>query len=257
MKLFDTHTHLYDEAFDEDREALIAAMPAEGVRKILLCASDLESSRTVAAMAAERSSEELSMIAAVGIHPHEATQLDDAALAEIAEGLAKPRVVALGEIGLDYYYDHSPRPVQREAMARQILLANACGKPVIFHIRDAWGDFFDVMRDARPDRANMHCWTGSLESVKRCLDMGMMISFSGSVTFKNAHNLREVAAYVPADRLLIETDCPYLTPVPFRGKRNDPIHVGLVARCLADVRQVSVEEIAECTWDNGTRFFGL
>ena len=254
MRLFDTHAHLDDPVFDEEREALLAEMPRQNVHKVLLCGADMESSRRVLELRL-RDVPGLEMVAAVGVHPHEAASLDDAALRELAQALGQPGVVALGEIGLDYYYDHAPRPLQREAMARQISLANQCGKPVIFHIRDAWGDFFDVVRETRPHRANMHCWTGSVESARRCLDMGMMISFSGSVTFKNAHNLREVAAYVPADRLLIETDSPYLSPVPFRGKRNSPLRVGLVAQCLADVRQVSLEEMAQCTWDNAQRFF--
>lgn len=254
MRLFDTHTHLDDEAFDVDRETLLQNLPLHEVTKVLLCGANMESSRRVMALQ-KQTCDALQMVCAVGIHPHDADTLDDAALEELRRMLQQEGVVALGEIGLDYYYDLSPRLIQQEAMLRQIGLANAAHKPIIFHIRDAWGDFFTSIQHCPPQRANMHCWSGSVESARRCLDMGMMISFSGSVTFKNAHNLREVAAYVPDNRLLIETDCPYLTPVPFRGKRNSPLYVGQVAQCLAQVRGCAEEEIAELTWENGTRFF--
>ena len=163
--------------------------------------------------------------------------------------------MAMGEIGLDYYYDAHPRSRQMEAMDRQWTLARRLGKPVIFHVREAWGDFLPWLR-SHPGDGVMHCFTGSRESARECLDAGLMIAFGGAVTFKNANKLLEAAAYVPEDRLLLETDCPYLSPVPYRGKRNEPARVALVAERLAQLRGVAVEALAGACFANACRVFG-
>ena len=163
--------------------------------------------------------------------------------------------MAMGEIGLDYYYDAHPRSRQMEAMDRQWTLARRLGKPVIFHVREAWGDFLPWLR-SHPGDGVMHCFTGSRESARECLDAGLMIAFGGAVTFKNANKLLEAAAYVPEDRLLLETDCPYLSPVPYRGKRNEPARVALVAECLAKLRGIAAEALAEACFANACQVFG-
>ena len=251
MKLFDTHVHLTDGRYDDDREALIAALPENHVLRCVTVGADMDSSAASLALA-ERYPEILR--ATVGVHPHDSDTLDDAAMEQLEAWLANPLAVAVGEIGLDYYYDSSPRPVQREAMDRQYHLAQKVNKPIVYHVRDAWGDFLPWLRQ-HPSPGIMHCFTGSCESARECLDSGLMIAFGGAITFNNANKLLDAAAYVPLDRLLIETDCPYLTPVPFRGKRNEPARVSFVAQKLAELHHVDVEELAERTFENACRVF--
>ncbi len=252
MRLFDTHVHLDDERYDSDREALIAALPGAGVERCVTIGADMNSSRAALALAARYPGQ---LRAAVGVHPHEAEQVDEENLAQLGAWLQDPMAVAMGEIGLDYYYDAYPRPRQMEAMDRQWILAKDLNKPVIFHVREAWGDFLPWLR-RHPGSGVMHCFTGSRESARECLDAGLMIAFGGAVTFKNANKLLEAAAYVPEDRLLLETDCPYLSPVPYRGKRNEPARVALVAERLAQLRGVAVEALAEACFANACQVFG-
>lgn len=252
MRLFDTHAHLHDARYDEDRTAVLERLKQEGVTRCALIGADLASSKAAVDLAQTWPG----FVASVGIHPHEAQEATEEGLSALRALAAQPCVRAWGEIGLDYYYDTYPRPQQVEAMERQMLEAQALNLPMIFHVRDAWGDFLPHVQ-SKTLRAVAHCWSGSRESAKVCLDAGMYVSFSGSVTFKNANHLREVAAYVPQERLLIETDCPYLTPVPHRGHRNEPAYVAHVASCLAEVRSVSVKALAETTFVNGCRFYGL
>ena len=252
MRLFDTHVHLDDERFDEDREALIAALPGQGVVRCVTIGADMASSAAAVALARRYPGQ---LKAAVGVHPHEAAALDEKALGQLKDWLGGEEVVALGEIGLDYYYDNHPRTLQIEAMLRQWALADAMKKPIVFHVRDAWGDFLHKVKK-RPGPHVMHCYTGSRESAQICLDAGLMIAFGGAVTFKNARKLLETAAYVPTDRLLAETDCPYLSPEPFRGRRNEPARVAWVVKKLAELRGVPEEELAEQCYENACRVFG-
>jgi TatD DNase family protein len=253
--LFDTHAHLEDERFDGDRERLIQELPEKGVAYVINVGSTLETSR----MSVELAAQYPFIYAAVGVHPHEVSQMsseDLDALEAIATG---DKVVAVGEIGLDYYYDFSPRELQREWFARQIDLAYSLGLPIIIHDREAHADVFDVLK-AKKDRilgGVMHCYSGSWEMAKDFMDLGLYISLGGPVTFKNAKRPVEVAQKIPLDRLVIETDSPYLAPTPHRGKRNNPAYVRLVAEKIAEVRGMTFEEIAEATLNNAKKLFKI
>ena len=256
--LFDTHAHLDDERFTYDggQEALIASLPAAGVRLCTCVGSDMRTSAQVVELARRYAF----LYAAVGVHPHEAKDFREEDVGTLARYLTQePKVRALGEIGLDYYYDHSARDVQREVFARQLDLAYELGVPACLHVRDAHGDMLELLRQRRGElpAGVMHCYSGSVESAKEYLDLGFYLSFAGPVTFKNAHKLQEAARFCPADRLLVETDSPYLTPVPLRGKRNEPAFVQYVAEVVAQLRGVSTEELADTAARNACRLFGI
>ena len=256
MTLFDTHAHLDDPRFDEDREALLLALREDGV--LCTCVgADMESSARALALA-ERCP---GIWAAVGVHPHEAKAFTEADVPRLTAWLAHARVVALGEIGLDFHYDLSPRPVQRDVFARQLALAHALDMPAILHVREAHGEVTDMLRAAHAASTLppcvLHCYSGSWESARTYLDMGCVISLAGPVTFKNARSLQEVAAKLPLDRLLIETDSPYLAPVPLRGTRNDPRNVAHVAACIAALRGMPVEALAEAAVRNALAFYRI
>jgi TatD DNase family protein len=199
--------------------------------------------------------------AAVGVHPHDARLFDEQAAERIGQlVLQSSRIIAWGEIGLDYHYDHSPREVQREVFVEQLRMARRAGLPVIIHSREADMDTVSILRaewTASRQGGIMHCFGGGMEMALSVLELGFMISFAGNVTFKKAENLRDVARRVALDRLLIETDCPYLTPVPFRGRRNEPARVVEVARCLAELHGMDVQEMGRITTSNFMRFFDL
>jgi TatD DNase family protein len=252
MILFDTHAHLDDERFEGDRDEIVAAMAREGIALCVTAGSDMDSSAASVALAGRHGG----VYAAVGIHPHEASSWNGGCARRLTELAAGPKAVAIGEIGLDYHYGHSPREIQRRALAEQMALAVSLGLPAVFHVREAWGDFLPLLRGPTPAGV-MHCFSGSVESARLCLDAGLYVSFAGTVTYKNARHLHEAARYVPADRLLVETDSPYLSPEPLRGRRNDPRNVRLVAARLAGLRGVSEEEIARVTLENGCRLFGI
>ena len=193
--------------------------------------------------------------ATVGLHPHEAS-----AGIESVKGFltGDPSVVAVGECGLDYFYEHSPRDAQREAFAAQIALAKEHGLALVVHTRDAWDDTFDILRvEGAPERWVLHCFTGGPAEARRGIELGAMLSFSGIITFKNAGDVREAAAICPLDRLLVETDSPFLAPVPHRGKVNTPAFVTIVGAAVADAAGVDVETVERSTWDNAERLFGL
>lgn len=253
--LFDTHCHLDDERFDGDREQILDDMQARGFMPCVLVGADMPSSRACRALAGTRPW----LVFAAAVHPHDAKAYDDASHAELEAMVEDPRCVGWGEIGLDYYYDHSPRDVQREVFARQLDAAAAHHKPAIFHVRDAHGEFTDILRAhrGRLPAGVLHCYSGSEEQAKIYLDMGFYISFAGPVTYKKAAHLKAVARMVPEDRLLIETDSPYLAPEPVRGKRNDPRNVRYVAEEVAALRSVPFEALAETTRRNGMRLFGI
>lgn len=254
-RLFDSHCHLDDGQFDADRETMIESMPAQGVAACLTCGSDVASSGASLHLASQHEF----IFAAAGIHPHEASKSKPDDLTAIERMLSEPKVLALGEIGLDFYYDFSPRDVQEELLSRQLDLAYRLGKPVVLHVREAHGAMLSLLR-ARQDRLPggvLHCFSGSAESAAEYEKLGFYISFAGSLTFKNAQKLQTAAMAVSLDRLLIETDSPYLSPVPFRGKRNEPGRVAEVCRFLAQLRGMAYEEMAELTFRNACRLFGI
>jgi len=254
-RLFDSHAHLDAPQFDEDREALLASLPEQGIAACLTCGSDVASSQASIALAEQHDF----IFAAAGIHPHEVAKAGEGNLEEIVAMLAHPKVLALGEIGLDFYYDFSPRALQEEVFKKQLDIAYELGKPVVIHVREAHGATIELLtnnRDRLP-KGVLHCYSGSAESVKVYEKLGFNISFAGSVTFKNAEKLRLAAQAVSPDRLLIETDSPYLAPVPHRGKRNDPGKVGEICRLLAEIRGVSYEEMAALTCRNACTLLGL
>ncbi len=253
--MFDTHAHLSDEKFDQDRDALIASLPLAGVTRVLdVCCDVADWERTKAIC------DKYDFIyAAIGMHPHEAGKTTNEMLDFAADVLRSyPKARGLGEIGLDYHYDFAPRDVQRYWFDAQLSLAKTLGVPVILHIREAFGDCMDILRAHKGSFAGeMHCFSGSVEIARECLDMGLYIAFGGAVTFKNANRLLETAAYVPIERLLLETDCPYMTPEPKRGQRNDPRGVIAVCARLAALRGTTAAELAAATYENGEKLFGI
>ena len=254
---FDTHAHLDDEQFDADREELIERMQREGIRPCMTVGANMHMNR-IAVELAQRYAGYL--YAAVGLHPNDADELNDDTMAQMKAWMGLPCVKAWGEIGLDYHYEDSPsRQVQQAAFAAQLDAARQADKPVILHIREAHGDALALLRARRGDlpRGVVHCYSGSWESAQEYLDLGFHISFTGSVTFKNAVKLAAVSDRIPLERLMIETDCPYMAPVPLRGRRNDPCNVKLIAQFLADRRGMDVEELARITRDNGLKLFGI
>jgi TatD DNase family protein len=253
--LWDSHCHLEDERFTGEVDAALARMAEAGVGSCICAGSDLDSSRRVADIAAAHAN----VYGVVGIHPHEASTFDEATLPTLAALLKAPRIVGVGEIGLDYYYDHSPRDVQRDVFAKQLEFAFEHQKPAVFHVRDAHGDVTDIFRahKGRLPAGVLHCYTGSVESAREYLSMGFYISLSGTVTFPNARNIHDVARYVPLDRLLMETDSPYLAPVPKRGQRNEPAYVRFVAQRVADLRGIPLEELAAQTTSNVETLYGI
>ena len=253
MKLFDTHAHLLSEKFDEDRDALIAALPGRGLTGVIEVGTDLETSGRAVQLAAEVDY----IHAAIGVHPHDAAEAPIDYIERLAELAAQPEVVAIGEIGLDYYYDFSPRDVQCKVFDRQLELAQKLNLPVIIHMRESTQDTLALLREHKGLSGVMHCFSGSAETAEICLDMGLHISFTGSVTFKNARKVEQAAAVVPLDRLMAETDCPYLSPEPVRGKRNDPSNVRFVLEKLAAIKDISMDEMCEANINNAKGLFGI
>ena len=283
----DSHCHLQDDA---DPAATLAAARAVRVGRVVCVGTDAESSRRAVELARELSGKRAPALvgpaaagvtipvptpgpdgvwraelwATVGLHPHDAKagvgQLTEL-LDEVAGGdggFRAARVVAIGECGLDYHYDNSPRDVQRDVFAAQVALALRHRLPLVIHTRDAWDDTFAVLAsEGTPDRTIFHCFTGGTPEAKRCIDLGAYLSFSGIVTFSNAYELREAVAHCPLDSLLIETDAPFLTPVPYRGRRNDPSNVALVGNALAKVKGFEPEVLAAVSWMNAEKAFGL
>ncbi|HVF87480.1 MAG TPA: TatD family hydrolase [Pyrinomonadaceae bacterium] len=256
----DSHAHIDGEEFDDDRDEVIRRARAAGVRAILNVGTGDPHSGSLerAVQIAEKYDD---VYTAVGVHPHDARLFDERAAERLESLLSSYRkIVALGEIGLDYHYDNSPRDEQRRAFARQLHMARALNLPVIIHSRDAEAETVEILRDEYTGAARrgvMHCFSGGREMAEQVLEMGFFISFAGNVTFKNAESLRGVARNVPLDKLLIETDCPYLSPAPLRGRRNEPAHVVATARCLAGLHELSVEELGSITSANFSRLFGV
>ena len=253
--LLDSHAHLDDSAFDADREAVVDRARAAGLRYLLIAGGGTGPDHLDAPLAIAEGHDWI--YASVGIHPHEAQHFTDSHAEKILKLAQHPKVIAIGEIGLDYHYDHSPRDVQKQVLIRQMELAGGLKLPIIIHCRDAWADLREVVDTHwKPTGLGgiLHCFSGSHEDARTFLDWGFLISFAGNLTFKKAENLREVAREVPLDRLLMETDCPYLAPVPYRGKRNEPAYVRGVALELARLRNLTEEEIGSRTIQNFEEF---
>jgi TatD DNase family protein len=255
VKLVDSHCHLDDEKFAADFDAVVARARAAGVERMLAIGTgdgppDLE----VAIRLADKHD---CFYATVGVHPHDAAKATTATFGQLRELAAHPKVLAIGEVGLDYHYDFSPRELQRDVFREQLRLADALGKPVVIHTREGWDDTLRLIDECPPRALVMHCFTGGVEEARQCLERGFHLSFGGVLTFPKAKNVCEAARITPEDRLLVETDAPYLAPVPHRGKRNEPAFVVDTLRKLAEVRGVNPEEMAQLTTRNFDRLFGL
>ena len=250
LRWFDNHCHLDDERLPGGTDGVIAAARAAGVHGMITVGTDAARSAAAIAVASAHDG----VWATVGLHPHDAVNgIDD-----LVPLLDRPKVVAVGECGLDYHYDHSPRAVQREMFAAQIQLAHERDLPLVIHTREAWDDTFDILRaEGTPTRTIFHCFSGGVAEARQCLDLGAFLSFSGIVTFKAADELRAAARACPLDRLLVETDSPYLAPVPHRGRRNEPAHVPLVGAAVAAARDETTESVAAATWRNTVVAFWL
>lgn len=255
--LIDTHCHLDPHYLPEGPDEVLARARAAGVGAFVCVGvgSDLAPARAAIDLASRRDD----VFAAIGFHPHDATSLDDGAYEELAKLARHPRVVAVGEMGLDFHYDHSPREVQKQAFRRQIALAREIGKPIVVHTREAAEDTLEILGEegAREVGGIIHCFSEDWPFAERALDLGFDISFSGIVTFKNARAIQEAARLAPLDRILVETDSPYLAPVPMRGKRCEPAYVAYTARYIAGLRGMSFDDLAAATTENAKRRLGI
>ena len=253
MILFDSHAHYDDRRFDRDRDEVLSSLKGAGVRYVANIGSDLPSSRRSVKLAEQHDF----IYAAVGVHPHNADDMVPQDFDEL-EGLLKhPKVRALGEIGLDYYRNLSPKMVQLERFAQQMELAEKLKVPVVIHEREAAGDCLDIVKQYNIEKGVFHCYSGSVETAKTLVALGYYLSFTGVVTFGNARRACEVIRWMPRDRLMIETDCPYLTPEPFRGKRNDSTKLIYTLNAVAELLGVTAGEAAEITTRNAMEFYGI
>jgi TatD DNase family protein len=260
VMFIDSHCHIDGPEYDADRDELIARARAAGVTTMLTVGTGDPHSDAFN-RAVELAEKQEGIYAAVGVHPHDAKLFDEKAERHLLDLARQSRkVIAWGEIGLDYHYDHSPRDVQREVFRRQLRLARELDLPVVIHSREANDDTINIVREELSgyNRGGvLHCFGGSLAMARDAIELGFFISFAGNLTFKKAEDLRDVARQLPLDRLLIETDCPYLTPVPFRGKRNEPARVVETARCLAEIHGKELEEVGRVTSENFVKLFGV
>jgi len=258
MDLIDSHAHIDFPQFAEDRDAMLERARAAGVNTILAIGTGPGPEKLDAALPYAEAHDWI--YTTVGIHPHEAKEVTQAHLDTLARLVLHPKVIAWGEIGLDYFYDHSPRELQQRVFREQMELARAAKLPIIIHCRDAWSDCLDLLEkswQATGLGGVLHCFTSTIEDARRGLDMGFMVSFTGNLTYPKAQNIRDVAKTLPLENILIETDSPYLAPQAFRGKRNEPAYVVEVAKALANVRNLGTEETAAVTAANFRRFFNL
>jgi TatD DNase family protein len=253
--LIDTHTHLDDVRYNDDRDTMIARAQDAGVSAFITIGCDLATSRSAVDLAGRRPF----VYAAVGVLPHDVKLIADEWYDELRHLAQHDKVVAYGEIGLDYHYNHSPPKLQRERFREQVCLARDLCLPVVIHTREAQDDTIAILKEERAADIGgvFHCFSGDEWLAKDALDLGFFLSFSGEITFQNATMLRDIVKTVPLDRILIETDCPYLTPVPHRGKRNEPAHVRYVADKIAELKSLSVEEVGHITTRNAQRLFKI
>lgn len=250
--IFDTHAHYDDSRFDEDRNELLSSLCNSCVSGIINCGCDLNSSLKTVELTEKHSL----IYGAVGVHPHEAEETTDDDLEKIKELYKKEKIVAVGEIGLDYFYDFSPRERQIELFRKQIVTANELGLPVIIHDRDAHEDTMNILKELKP-KGVVHCFSGSAEMAKEILKLGLYIGIGGAVTFKNARKPVEVVEMLPLDKLLLETDAPYMTPVPFRGKRCDSSHIAYTAEKIAEIKEMDVQELIDKCAENAKTLFNI
>lgn len=255
MLLFDTHVHLNAEQFDEDVEEVMERAKETGVEYMVVVGFD----RPTINRALELVEKYDFLYASVGWHPVDAIDMEEEDLQWIEELASHPKVVAIGEMGLDYHWDKSPRDVQQDVFRKQIQLAKRVKLPIIIHNREATQDIVDILREESAQEVGgiMHCFSGRSEVAQQCIDMNFYISLGGPVTFKNAKKPKEVAKEIPLDNMLVETDCPFLAPHPYRGKRNEPAYVRLVAQQIAEIKEITVEEVEEITTENAKRLFGI
>jgi len=250
---FDTHAHYDDKRFNEDRDEVLKSMNGAGVTLILNAASSLSSAKSGLKMAGKYSF----IYASAGVHPHDAKSMTDDTVSELENLLSHPKAMAVGEIGLDYHYDFSPRDVQKKRFREQLELARRFKKPVIIHERESLSDTLDIIYDYKDLIGVFHCFSGSWETAKILLNMGWYLSFTGVITFNNARRALEVIEKMPGDRIMLETDCPYLSPEPMRGRRNSSLYLPYIAKKVAETRGMTVEATAALTMENGLRFFGI
>lgn len=251
--IFDSHLHFNSPEFEGQIDALWREANQAGVERAVVIGYNLETSKK----AIEIASQHEGLYATVGVSPHDMAEAPEGYLDRLVELATKPKVVGIGEAGLEYHYPVGPKELQIERFSEQIELANRIQKPIVIHLRDADEDFLEVIEDTPPDSAILHCFTASIQTMQRCVENGYFISFSGIVTFKKAVEVQEAAKAVPLQYLLIETDSPYLAPTPFRGKRCEPRMIIHTAERIAEIRETDTEEIAQATFDNACRIFGL
>ena len=254
--LIDSHAHLDDKRFNKDRDRLIKSLEENDISLVINIGADISTSIKSVKLAEEYEN----IYAAVGVHPHSAKEMDDSTIEVLRAFANRDKVVAIGEIGLDFHYDNSPRDIQRKRFIEQIKLAKELDMPIVVHSRDADQETFDIIKEEAADgklRGVLHCYSGSAEMAKDYVDLGFYISLAGPVTFKNARKPREVAKTVPIDRLLVETDSPYLTPEPHRGKRNEPLYLRHVASMIAEIRGMSFEDVGRITSENTKKLFNI
>jgi len=255
MELFDTHAHLHFPDFDADRDEMLARARQAGVRRMLTIGTDVSTSQAAIDIAAR----EPDVWASVGVHPHDAAEVDEAVLAEVDRLARQPRVVAIGEIGLDFFRNLSPREAQERVLRRMLDLARRTRKPVVVHCRDAHAETLAILGEERVAevRGIMHCFSGDSDIARRCIDLGLLISLAGPVTYPNARALPDVARFVPSDCLVLETDCPYLPPQGRRGQRNEPAYVAITAARVAELRGEPPEDLARRCSDNARTLLGV
>ena len=248
---FESHAHYDDERFDEDRDTLLASFPAEGIETVVNASSDIKSSKASIAL----SEKYPFFYAAVGVHPHEVENITEADIDELRELSKHPKVVAIGEIGLDYYYDLSPRDLQRHWFKRQLELADELKMPVIIHSRDAAQECFDIIKNSNVRNGVIHCYSGSAEMAEEYIKTGFYIGVGGSLTFKNNKKGVETVERIPIEKILIETDSPYLAPVPYRGKRNDSRLLKYVVERISQIKNIPENDICKITKNNAQNLF--
>lgn len=251
--LFDTHAHLDDRAFDCDREALISGLPEKGIALVMNPGCSLESSKNAVALAKKYPF----LYAAVGSHPDAADEVDEQVLEEYRLLCREEKVKAIGEIGLDYHYEDIPREIQKKAFRMQMALAQEVGLPVIIHQREALADCLEILGDFPQVKGVFHCFSGSAQTARELTAQGWYVGFTGVLTFKNARKALEAAKAVPKDRIVLETDCPYMAPEPYRGRRNDPGYLYRMAEVLGELLGITPEETQELTLQNGKRLYGI
>ena len=253
--LVDSHAHLDGKQFADDLDETIDRATSYGISNILTIGCDIESSKRSISIAEKYEQ----IFAAVGVHPHDAKEINTESLKILGSMLRHPKVVALGEIGLDFYRDRSPRDIQRSAFRKQIQLAKEMGKPIIIHDRDAHEEVIQILREENSSEVGgvLHCFSGDLRMARQCLDLGFYLSFTGTITYPKNEETRDIIKAIPIERILVETDCPYLSPQKFRGKRNEPAYVRYTAEKIAEIKKLSIDNVAQITSRNCHDLFGF